>query len=92
MATTKEPTRLRVFKDKVDLGGGKFLPDGIYPGYIEWMHVNIRGKTHTQVGRVMISLSEQQIAAALGEPVNPNRLGMDINVAADLLNGGVTKA
>ena len=93
MATSKQNVRLQVVTDGVvDLGGGKFLAKGVYPGWIETMHIAMRGQTVNQISRVMLSLTEAQIASTLGVEVNPNRLGADVEVGSYYSKGDIRNA
>lgn len=92
MASSTETMRLKVLNNNVELGVGKSLPPGVYPGYIEWMHFNVRGVDHKQESRVMIKLTEAQIASALGVPADPNRLAVDFDVLSNFLKGDVVRA
>jgi hypothetical protein len=90
MATSKRNASLRILNDGVvDLGEEKFLPKGDYPGWIETLHIPFRGQKVDQIGRVMLSLTEAQIAATLGVPVDPHRLGVDFDVYSHYSKGEV---
>jgi hypothetical protein len=90
MATTKRNTTLRVMRDDVlDLGGGKFLPKGDYPGMVSMIQVAMRGQTVNHLGRVMLALTEAQIAAALGMSPDPRKMGMEIDVSHAYKSGAI---
>lgn len=90
MATLKRTTTLRVLSDDaIELAPGKFLPKGDYPGSISILQVAMRGQTVNHLGQVMLSLTEAQIAAALGEAPKSGLLGMDIDVASAYRAGAI---
>lgn len=90
--SANERTNLRVLNDNVDLGDGKFLPQGIYPGQIEWLEVAVPGGRHRQIGRVLLDLTEDQIAAILEEKPRENKLGMSWNATDAFLRGDIVSA
>ena len=88
METYLEPATFRVVSNNVRFFGAT-LPQGEYPGYLEWLVIVMHGQQKSSIGRAMMQLSANVLQRS-GAKVPASLTSVDCPVLPYLYSGDVT--
>ena len=92
MATTRRTAKLQVLSDKVDLGGGVFLPRGNYDGIITESTLWVQGQQDARTSKVQMSFSKDFISRLYEGSRKQSKIAADADVTAAFLRGHIVES
>ncbi|MGI3903410.1 MAG: hypothetical protein ACRYGP_19905 [Janthinobacterium lividum] len=89
MSNSRETARFEILVDQIDFPEiGLLLGKGEYPGFVDFIHLMIRGAPLKQISRTCITISEEDLVAA---GIAGDLIGADIKIDKHLASGNIRR-